>query len=120
MSIFTKSLKTFKSDITGKEESYKINVAIQAKLESMYNLTLADLNGEDVSDLELSKFVHAVMLANDKEVTLEEIVDHVASFDLFEFMTNYNLVNNENFTLATERLKAKTEAKLKQAEKNKN
>lgn len=114
MSIFTKSLKTFKSDILGEEKEFKINLAIQANLKSDHGLTVKDLSAEDVSDTDVAKFVHATLKANGMETSLEDIMDNVAPYELFEFMTSYNMVNNENFTLATNRLKDKSEQKKKQ------
>lgn len=117
MSVFINSLKTFKSSITGEEKEYKINLAILAFLESEYDLTTSDLSGENTKDVNVAKFVHAVFKANDIEVTLEEILSNTAGYDMFDFMTSYNLANNENFTLVTERLAAKSKAKAEAKEK---
>lgn len=117
MSVFINNLKTFKSSITGEERKYKINIAIWAFLESEYGLKASDLSGETTSDVDVAKFVHAVFHANGIETTLEDILENTAGYDTFEFMTEFNLVNNENFTLATERLTKKSEEKMEKQSK---
>lgn len=117
MSVFTKSLKTFSSDVLGEKREFKINNAIFAFLESQYGITLADLNDPNASDTVGAKFIHAVLYANGIETTLEDVLENTDSVDIFEFMYEFNVTSNENFTMATERVKERAEAKKEPAEK---
>lgn len=91
MSLFTNSLKTFKSDITGKTKTYKVNNAVWLYLEADYGLKQGDwvnlLEKDEV--LTLGKFATSILKANKIDTTLEEVLENTDIGILNEFVNAY-------------------------------
>lgn len=91
MSIFTNSLKTFKSDITGKTKTYKVNNAVWLYLDADYGLKQGDwvnmLEKDEV--LTLGKFATSILKANKIDTTLEEVLENTDIEILNEFVNAY-------------------------------
>lgn len=91
MGVFTNSLKTFKSNITGKEKEYRVNNAVWLYLEADYGLK----QGEWVDLLEkdeiltLGKFATCILKANKIDTTLEEVLENTDRNKLNEFVNAY-------------------------------
>ncbi len=103
MSIFTNSLKTFKSKITGKVKTYKVNNAVWLYLDADYGLKQGDwvnmLEKDEV--LTLGKFATCILKANKIDTTLEEVLENTDIEILNEFVNAYgtlalNLNADEN------------------------
>lgn len=92
MGVFTNSLKTFKSDITGKQQTYKVNNAIWIYLESDFNIKQGDyfklIEKEEI--LTLSKFAVSILKANKIDTTLEELLENTDSKAIYEFVNAYS------------------------------
>ncbi|OXZ39975.1 hypothetical protein [Finegoldia magna] len=91
MGVFTNSLKTFKSDITGKTKTYKVNNAVWLYLEADYGLKQGDwvnmLEKDEV--LTLGKFATSILKANKIDTTLEEVLENTDIEILNEFVNAY-------------------------------
>ena len=91
MGVFTNSLKSFKSNITGKEKEYRVNNAVWLYLEADYGLK----QGEWVDLLEkdeiltLGKFATCILKANKIDTTLEEVLENTDIEILNEFVNAY-------------------------------
>lgn len=91
MGVFTNSLKTFKSKITGKVKTYKVNNAVWLYMESDFGIKQGDygtlLEKEEV--MTLSKLAVCVLKANKIETTLEEVLENTNLNILYEFVNAY-------------------------------
>jgi hypothetical protein len=91
MGVFTNSLKTFKSNITGKTKTYKVNNAVWLYLDADYGLKQGDwvnmLEKDEV--LTLGKFATCILKANKIDTTLEEVLENTDIEILNEFVNAY-------------------------------
>ena len=91
MGVFTNSLKSFKSKITGREKSYKVNNAVWLFLEADYGIKQGDwLKAlEENEVLTMAKFTTCILKANKIETTLEEVLENTDVSALTEFVNAY-------------------------------
>lgn len=89
--VFTNTLKTYTSDITGEERKYKVNNAVFLYLDSEFGLDqdtfdqLLEGNGL----LAMAKFVTAVLLANGVDTDYEEVMNNTAARDIIKFYSDF-------------------------------
>lgn len=91
MSIFTNSLKTFESDITGELKEYNVNNAVYLYLKSKFKLTQGQWGkayGED-EVLNGAKFVVCVLKANNIDTTLNDVIQNTNALQITEFLVAY-------------------------------
>lgn len=90
-SLFVKNLKTFKSDFTGEEKSYKINNALWVFMERDFGLSQLDWS-EKYDERKAyygSIFATCLLNANGHEVTLDEVIENTDIEDIEKLMLNY-------------------------------
>lgn len=100
MGVFTSSLKTFKTNITGEELELKVVAGMWLFLETDYGIKQSNFNQKlnEEETLTLAKLVHATFKANKIDVTLDEILENTDELVLAEFLTDYTyaLYGGEN------------------------
>lgn len=91
MGVFTNSLKTFTSDITGEKKSYKINNAVWLFMQADYGIKQGDWIGELEKNevLSLAKFATSILKANKIDTSLEEVLENTDMISLSEFVNVY-------------------------------
>ena len=91
MSIFTKNIKTFKTDILGHEVELKSNLAAWLYLEADFGIKQgewADIYLKE-KNIASAKFLVSILKANKLETTLEEVLENVTDTDLEIFILKY-------------------------------
>lgn len=90
-SVFVKSLRTIKSDITGEEKEYRVNNAVFTFLEADYKLSQAQwAKGlEENETLYGAYFVTSVMKANGLKVSYKEVLENTTMADISKFIMLY-------------------------------
>lgn len=91
MSIFVKSVKTFKTDIIGKEIELKANLAVWLYLEADYGIKQgqwAEKYNEEPF-VTNAKFLASILKANGYKTTVEEILENVTESELELFSLEY-------------------------------
>lgn len=97
MSIFTRALKTFTTDITGEEIDLKINNAVWIILKNKYKLTQQQYleSGEEEHVITSCKFIASVFEANGYKVTEKDVYENTDEIDIMRFNLAYNTMLGE-------------------------
>lgn len=91
MSLFSNTLKTFTTYITGEPLELKINNAIWVLMKSKFKLGQLEWAQKSAEEESLygAKFVVCVLEANGYETTEEEVVNHTDNKTIGEFIMAY-------------------------------
>lgn len=91
MSIFTKTVKTFKTDILGREIELKSNLAVWIYLEADFGIKQGDWSEVYLKEknVAIAKFLVSILKANGYKTTVEEVLENVNDNELELFMLKY-------------------------------
>ena len=91
MSIFTKNIKTFKTDILGHEVELRCNLAVWLYLEADFGIKQGDWVDVITKEksIAIAKFLVSILKANKLKTTLEEVLENVTDTDLEVFLIKY-------------------------------
>lgn len=91
MSIFTKNIKTFKTDILGHEVKLRCNLAVWLHLEADFGIKQGDWADVYLKEKNIAsaKFLVSILKANKLKTTLEEVLENVTDTDLEVFILKY-------------------------------
>ena len=91
MSIFTKNIKTFKTDILGHEVELKSNLAAWLYLETDFGIKQGEWSDVYLKEKNIAsaKFLVSILKANKMQTTLEEVLENVTDTDLEVFILKY-------------------------------
>lgn len=91
MSIFTKTVKTFKTDILGKEIELKSNLAVWIYLEADFGIKQGDWSEVYLKEKNVAtaKFLVSILKANGYKTTVEEVLENVNDNELELFILKY-------------------------------
>ena len=91
MSIFTKTVKTFKTDILGREIELKSNLAVWLYLEADFGIKQGEWNEVYLKEKNVAtaKFLVSILKANGYKTTIEEVLENVNDTELELFILKY-------------------------------
>lgn len=91
MSIFINDVKTFKTNITGKEVELKANLAVWLFLEADYGIKQHNFQQAVLNEYYITsaKFIASIFKANGYETSVDEILNHVTETDIELFSLDY-------------------------------
>ena len=91
MSIFTKNIKTFKTDILGHEVELRCNLAVWLYLEADFGIKQGEWADVYLKEKNIAsaKFLVSILKANKLQTTLEEVLENVTDTDLEVFILKY-------------------------------
>lgn len=91
MSIFTKTVKTFKTDILGNEIELKSNLAVWLHLEADFGIKQGEWNDVYLKEKNVAtaKFLVSILKANGYKTTIEEVLENVNDTELELFILKY-------------------------------